>query len=148
MLSTYTILKCKRELDDFQIFVELKLRISWYFQNSLISFINFPVSFFLTNTFRTKGGFGFQAMCRAYTPPLASSTCPCVNFTSSTAIFYKGVPGFTTGCPCGVWCRGLTTWLLYGSLFYTWFWMTVVFYVWQSGVYFRWFCFCSYIVPV
>ena len=27
--------------------------------------------------------------------------------------FYRGVPGFATGCPCHVWCRGLTTCLLY-----------------------------------
>ena len=26
-----------------------------------------------------------------------------------TRIFYRGVPGFATDCPCGVWCRGLTT---------------------------------------
>ena len=33
-------------------------------------------------------------------------------------IFYRGVPGFTTDCPCGVWWRGLTTCLLYvGPLF-------------------------------
>ena len=28
-------------------------------------------------------------------------------------IFYRGVPGFAIDCPCGVWCRGLTTCLLY-----------------------------------
>ena len=32
-----------------------------------------------------------------------------VIFTSPTRIFYRGVPGFATDCPCGVWCRGLTT---------------------------------------
>ena len=33
-------------------------------------------------------------------------------------LFYRGVPGFATDCPCGVWCRGLTTCLLYvGPLF-------------------------------
>ena len=25
-----------------------------------------------------------------------------------TIIFYRGVSGFATDCPCGVWCRGLT----------------------------------------
>ena len=36
----------------------------------------------------------------------------------STKIFYMGVSGFATDCPCGVWCRGLTTGLLYvGPLF-------------------------------
>ena len=36
----------------------------------------------------------------------------------STGISYRGVPGFTTACPCGVWWRGLTTCLLYvGPLF-------------------------------
>ena len=31
----------------------------------------------------------------------------------STLIFCRGVSGFATGCPCDVWCRGLTTCLLY-----------------------------------
>ena len=36
----------------------------------------------------------------------------------STRIFYRGVSGFATDCACGVWCRGLTTCLLYvGPLF-------------------------------
>ena len=41
-----------------------------------------------------------------------------VMFTFPTRIFYRGVSGFATDCPCGVWCRGLTTCLLYvGPLF-------------------------------
>ena len=41
-----------------------------------------------------------------------------VMFTSPTRIFYRRVPGFATDCPCGVWCRGLTTCPLYfGPLF-------------------------------
>ena len=40
-----------------------------------------------------------------------------VVFTFRTRLFYRGVPGFTIDCPCGVWCRGLTTCLQYnGSL--------------------------------
>ena len=36
----------------------------------------------------------------------------------STRIFYRGVSDFATDCPCGVWCRGSTTCLLYvGPLF-------------------------------
>ena len=31
----------------------------------------------------------------------------------STWIFGRGVSGFATDCPCGVWCRGLTTCLLH-----------------------------------
>ena len=31
----------------------------------------------------------------------------------STRIFYRGVLGFATDCPCGALCRGLTTCLLY-----------------------------------
>ena len=31
----------------------------------------------------------------------------------STWIFCRGNSGFTTDCPCGVWCRGLTTCLLH-----------------------------------
>ena len=42
----------------------------------------------------------------------------CVMCTFLTRIFYRGVPGFATDCPCGVWCRGLTTCLLYvGPIF-------------------------------
>ena len=41
-----------------------------------------------------------------------------VMFTFPTRIFYRGVPGFASDCPCGVWCRGLTTYFLYvGPLF-------------------------------
>ena len=36
-----------------------------------------------------------------------------VTFRFSMRIFYSGVPGFATDCPCGVWCHGLTTCLLY-----------------------------------
>ena len=32
---------------------------------------------------------------------------------SLLGMFYRGVPGFATDCPCGVWCRGLTTCLLH-----------------------------------
>ena len=36
----------------------------------------------------------------------------------STWIFSRGVSGFATDCPCGVWCRGSTTCLLHvGPLF-------------------------------
>ena len=31
----------------------------------------------------------------------------------STGILCRGVSGFATECPCGVWCRGLTTCLLH-----------------------------------
>ena len=41
-----------------------------------------------------------------------------VMFTFPARILYRGVPGFATDCPCGVWCRGLTTCPLYvGSFF-------------------------------
>ena len=33
--------------------------------------------------------------------------------TFPTRIFYREVPEFATDCPCGVWCRGWTTCLLY-----------------------------------
>ena len=35
-----------------------------------------------------------------------------VMFTFPTSIFYRGVPGFATDCPCGVWCRGLNHFLV------------------------------------
>ena len=38
--------------------------------------------------------------------------------TFPTRAFYRGVPGFATGCHCGVWCRGLPPRLLcVGQLF-------------------------------
>ena len=37
----------------------------------------------------------------------------CVRFKFPSRIFCRRVPGFATDCPCGVWCRGLTTCLLY-----------------------------------
>ena len=36
-----------------------------------------------------------------------------VTSSYSTWIFCRGVSGFAIDCPCGVWCRGLTTCLLY-----------------------------------
>ena len=36
-----------------------------------------------------------------------------VTYSYSTWIFCRGVSGFATDCPCGVWCRGLTTCLLH-----------------------------------
>ena len=43
----------------------------------------------------------------------------------STRIFYRGVSGFATDCPCGVWCRGLTTCLLLVHFLEIDFWTTV-----------------------
>ena len=36
-----------------------------------------------------------------------------VTSSFSTWIFCRGVSGFATDCPCGIWCRGLTTCLLH-----------------------------------
>ena len=36
-----------------------------------------------------------------------------VTSSYSTWIFCRGVSGFAIGCPCDVWCRGLTTCLLH-----------------------------------
>ena len=38
-----------------------------------------------------------------------------VDWTQEIILFYRGVPGFAADCPCGVWCRGLITFLLYVS---------------------------------
>ena len=41
-----------------------------------------------------------------------------VMFRFSTSIYYRGVAGFATDCPCSILCRGLATCLLYvGPLF-------------------------------
>ena len=39
-----------------------------------------------------------------------------VTSSYSTWIFCRGVSGFATDCPCGVWCRGLTTCILHIGL--------------------------------
>ena len=39
-------------------------------------------------------------------------------FRFFTRLFYRGVPGFATGCPCSVWCRGLNTCLLHVGPFF------------------------------
>ena len=65
--------------------------------------------------------FSFWTTCfRPWTFPLnvKLNMLPSDSFVSclhlfSTRIFYKWVPGFATDYPCGVWCRGLTTCLLY-----------------------------------
>ena len=35
------------------------------------------------------------------------------HLATQLGIFCRGVSGFATDCPCGVWCRGLTTCLLH-----------------------------------
>ena len=41
-----------------------------------------------------------------------------VMFIFPSRIFFRGFPDFATDCPCNVWCRWLTTCLLYvGQLF-------------------------------
>ena len=50
-----------------------------------------------------------------------------VTSSYSTWIFCRGVSGFATDCPCGVWCRGLTTCLLhvgppFGKSYFSVFW--------------------------
>ena len=41
-----------------------------------------------------------------------------VMFIFPTRIIYRGVTGFATDCPCGIWCHGLTTCLLYVGLLF------------------------------
>ena len=48
-----------------------------------------------------------------YRPEHVTFRLLCVIFKFPSRIFYRRVPGFATDCPCGVWCRGLTTCLLY-----------------------------------
>ena len=53
-----------------------------------------------------------------YRPEHVTFGLLCVIFKFPSRIFCRRVPGFATDCPCGVWCRGLTTCLLYvGSTF-------------------------------
>ena len=46
---------------------------------------------------------------------LGTTELLCVECILPDRIFPTGVPGFATDCPCGVWCRGLTTCFLYVS---------------------------------
>ena len=55
-----------------------------------------------------------------------------VIFTFPTGIFYRGVPGFATGCPCDVGCRGITTCLLCWSIF------------WKSSL--KWWSVCKFVI--
>ena len=48
-----------------------------------------------------------------YRPEHVTFGLLCVIFKFPSRIFCRRVPGFATDCPCGVWCRGLTTCLLY-----------------------------------
>ena len=48
-----------------------------------------------------------------YRPEHVNFGLLCVIFKFPSRIFCRRVPGFATDCPCGVWCRGLTTCLLY-----------------------------------
>ena len=68
----------------------------------------------------------FPSSQDVFVPGLSQRTLDltCFHWTSLchiyilTRIFYRGVSGFATDCPCGVWGRGLTTCPLYvGPLF-------------------------------
>ena len=48
-----------------------------------------------------------------YRPEHVTFGLLCVTFKFPSRLFCRRVPGFATDCPCGVWCRGLTTCLLY-----------------------------------
>ena len=48
-----------------------------------------------------------------YRPEHVTFGLLCVIFKFPSRIFCRRVPGFATDCPCGVWCCGLTTCLLY-----------------------------------
>ena len=48
-----------------------------------------------------------------YRPEHVTFGLLCVIFKFPSRIFCRRVPGLATDCPCGVWCRGLTTCLLY-----------------------------------
>ena len=48
-----------------------------------------------------------------YRPEHVTFGLLCVIFKFPSRIFCRRVPGFATDCHCGVWCRGLTTCLLY-----------------------------------
>ena len=93
------------------------------FDKSLILGCLWPLVFVLNNTL-TPG-----IWCSTI-PHLPGCFCPCILLSEyriqhgtngplyvtssySTWIFCRGISGFATDCPCGVWCRGLTTCLLH-----------------------------------
>ena len=72
-----------------------------------------------------------------------------VTSSYSTWIFCRGVSGFATDCPCDVWCRGLTTCLLYvgppfGNRFLKTSWAVGLTY-WIVYLHFLYFDICNYI---
>ena len=71
-----------------------------------------------------------------------------VTSSYSTWIFCRRVSGFATDCPCDVWCRGLTTWLLhvippFGNLFLNISWAVRLTY-WI--IYLHFFCILTYAI--
>ena len=72
-----------------------------YFSNNMLAFYNLPLD--LLSDYRIQHG--------AIGPLYVTSS-------NSTWIYCRGVSGFATDCPCGVWWCGLTTYLLcVGPLF-------------------------------
>ena len=74
-----------------------------------------------------------------------------LKFVFSTRIFYRGVPGIAKDCPCGVWCHGLATCLLYvGPRFLKSYFKWKLVYKFDIALFvmeapfFHWFQFCLY----
>ena len=95
------------------------------FRTLVVLYRMFP--FIMSNINELPDGILFHWFCKC-TPPwmflpldIPSEYRPehvtfglfCVIFKFPSRIFCRRVPGFATDCPCGVWCRGLTTCLLY-----------------------------------
>ena len=91
--------------------------------NSLIPGCLWLLAFVLNNTL-------ILGICCSTIPHLPGCFCPWTFFQNigfnmvpsdpfhvtssySTWIFCRAVSGFATDCPCDVWCRGLTTYLLH-----------------------------------
>ena len=97
------------------------------FRTLVVLYRMFPFIYYMSNINELPDGILFHWFCKC-TPPwmflpldIPSEYRPehvtfgllCVIFKFPSRIFCRRVPGFATDCPCGVWCRGLTTCLLY-----------------------------------
>ena len=86
-----------------RMLVTFGICLKHYFDTRYLMFYNTsPPRMFLSLDFRWEYRIQHGANGSFYVTP-----------SYSTWIFCRGVSGFATDCPCGVWCRGLTTCLLH-----------------------------------
>ena len=124
LLSPLTYLGRVTHICVSKLIILVKIMVSRHYRNHWS--INVSI-YYMSNINELPDGILFHWFCKC-TPPwmflpldIPSEYRPehvtfgllCVIFKFPSRIFCRRVPGFATDCPCGVWCRGLTTCLLY-----------------------------------